>query len=81
MSLAINAGAVQAVLLERWHTVQPGSFSIDSYEFLDGDDDRAFVLHGGGRSGVCASGFEFQKTDNIWIAGPLTAIQAVSYLR
>ena len=39
------------------------------------------TLHGGGQSGVCATGFAFQSDEeNMVIAGPLTAILAVEYL-
>ncbi len=35
------------------------------------------ILHGGGQSGVCATGFVFTTPEGNHIAGPLTAIQAV----
>jgi hypothetical protein len=92
MSLAINAAKVTAVLLAgRWYAVKPGSFDLDSYEFLDGPTSgHHMVLHGGGRSGVCATGFCFVqiREDPVTgetaavdgtVAGPLTAVQAVRY--
>src|SRR5690606_14578913 len=76
-----------------WYTVKPGSFYTDSYEFgyYVPDDDypdgmRYFCDHGGGQSGVCATGFAFTEVKRYpsWytenqIFGPLTSIQAVRY--
>lgn len=74
MSLYIDPRAITEVLLaDGWHTVQPKTFDLDSYEF--GYED--FCLHGGGNSGVCATGFEFVDDTGHIINGPLTAILAV----
>lgn len=77
MSLAIQTADITAVLLtDGWHPVTPGTFDLDSYEYLEDDQ----LLHGGGHSGVCATGFTFQAEDtNQRITGPLTAIQAVRH--
>ena len=82
MSLAINAEKVFAVLLgDDWYDVVAGSFYLDSYEFVEDDSDDAYVLHPGGRSGVCATGFSFKSRadKSFTTTGPLTAIQAVRY--
>jgi len=74
MSLAIDTDKViEALLADGWHPVFGKSFDIDSYEYLWGDR----LVHEGGQSGVCASGFTFKTTPNIRISGPLTALQAV----
>jgi hypothetical protein len=95
MSLAINIDAVSAVLLaDGWHQVADASFLVDSYEYIDpayANDERGLV-HGGGQSGVCASGFGFYEDldenagnayrgDLVRVAGPLTAILAVQERR
>jgi len=95
MSLAIDITKVHRVLLmDGWHHVWNKTFQLDSYEFLQFPDSdknihNTTVLHGGGASGVCATGFTFmcriespnpphQKDPRIiWMYGPLTAIQAV----
>lgn len=81
MSLAIDVDRITAVLLpDGWHTVADQSFTIDAYEYLwnpPGTRHDPDVLHGGGQSGVCASGFAFRSPDESTIAGPLTAIAAV----
>ncbi len=75
MSLAIDPEKVVEVLLaDGWHRVL--EFHVDAYEFVDGDD---FVLHGGGRGGICSAGFSFRESDETWISGPLTALQAVRH--
>jgi len=43
--------------------------------------DGMDLLHGGGHSGICATGFEFKTTGGEHIAGPLSAIQAVRQTR
>lgn len=80
MSLAIDPAEVREVLLVdgHWHCVVAGSFTLDAYEFVDGE----FVLHGGGASGVCATGFMFVDRhaavrDEVIIVGPLSAIVAL----
>jgi hypothetical protein len=103
VSLFIDPKNVTAVLLsDGWHEVQPpGSFDLDSYEFgytYDSDDgwypseSKTVVLHGGGNSGVCATGFTFSTVVGgtpgvkegtvvggtpVRMYGPLTAVLAV----
>lgn len=79
MSLYINAEQVTSVLLnDGWHEVKSGSFYLDSYEFAEDHTAGGLLLHGGGNSGVCATGFSFDTAaSNFRIAGPLTAIHAV----
>ena len=73
VSLNINVDKVQAVLLaDGWHEVVGKSFDLDAYEFHDND----VVVHGGGQSGVCATGFRFKTKDGV-LTGPLTAVLAV----
>lgn len=75
MSLAINTNDVAAVLLaDGWHVVLDHSFDLDAYEFVWEDQ----VVHPGGNSDVCATGFTFQTVGRRMF-GPLTAILAVSY--
>lgn len=74
MSLAIDTNRVTRVLLaDGWHQVADQSFDIDAYEYVWDDE----LIHGGGNSGVCASGFAFHTTSGTYIAGPLTAILAI----
>jgi hypothetical protein len=93
VSLAINPDHVTEVLLaDGWHQVDDmapdrSSFDLDSYEYElpHPDDNReGLVLHGGGQSGICATGFTF--TEPVYedgechlcqITGPLTSILAV----
>jgi hypothetical protein len=84
MSLAIDVDHITAVLLsDGWHDVVAKSFTTDSYEYLwypsAGSKHDFQLLHGGGASGVCATGFEFKTADGDRMAGPLTAIQAVRH--
>ncbi|MGV8967202.1 MAG: hypothetical protein ACOH2F_13075 [Cellulomonas sp.] len=89
MSLHINPDEVAGVLLaDHWHQVLPGTFDLDSYEYVTEDGD---ILHGGGNSGVCSTGFSFVEVHRATgddesyegpsfhsrIYGPLTAIIAV----
>lgn len=81
MSLEIQIGQIRAVLIaDGWHEIVPGSFDLDSYEFLDGAD----LVHGGGASGVCSTGFSYVAQSpsgtpgTSRICGPLTAILAVA---
>jgi len=79
VSLAIDANAVTAVLLaDGWHVTDTNSFDLDSFEFIDGNDQD--TLHAGGDSGVCATGFAFSE-DGQRVAGPLTSVIAVRYDR
>jgi hypothetical protein len=82
MSIAIEIDGVKQVLLsDGWHIVGENeegdsTFALDAYEYLWGEQ----VVHGGGSSGVCSTGFVFfdDSTQN-WVAGPLTAVLAVRY--
>lgn len=85
MSLQINNPKVTRVLLaDGWHECT--GFGLDAYEFGSyyRDSDNASGLgydciHGGGQSGVCATGYAFtDKATGETIAGPLTAILAVA---
>lgn len=91
MSLAIDVDKVKAVLLaDGWHEVQNDSFALDSYEYLWSGrhgwtvadayehDREPMIMHGGGASDVCATGFTFQNGADR-LGGPLTAILAVRY--
>lgn len=86
MSLLIDPNAVTAVLLTNgWHEVGQrdgvSTFNLDAYEFgYIQDDGEITILHGGGRSGVCAAGFQFE-TAGEYVSGPLTAIFAVRHKR
>lgn len=75
MSLFIDTNTIRAVLLgDQWHDVKGGTFDVDSYEFQQDET----LVHGGGRSDVCATGFTFLTDSGARMWGPLTAIQAVS---
>jgi hypothetical protein len=76
MSLAIDVDKVAAVLLAGdWYEVVEASFSLDAYEFIWGEQ----LLHGGGRAGICSTGFSFKISGGALIAGPLDQITAVRY--
>ncbi len=87
MSLAIDVEFVSEVLLaDGWHRVEENSFTLDSYEYIwEGQPEKR--LHGGGNSGVCATGFEFLESVDGGLddrtltkaSGPLTAILAVRH--
>ncbi len=82
MSLAIEVDDVTDVLLDQWYEVFDGSFALDSYEFIWGEhsDGKVNLMHAGGASGVCATGFYFKTPSEngpVAMAGPLTAIKAV----
>lgn len=81
MSLSIDPDTITEVLLaDGWHAVHGESFYLDAYEYVD---DTSYILHGGGDSGICSTGFAFTETlfnlggTRIQIAGPLTSILAV----
>jgi hypothetical protein len=82
MSLAIDPDSVTHVLLadsEGWHEVDHGTFDLDAYEYViahEGPLESGDILHGGGQSGVCATGFTF-RSGMYRVSGPLTAIVAV----
>ena len=88
MSLSIDTNAVTRVLLaDGWHDVANESFDLDAYEFMWSGDDlrlsempsdrRVQIVHRGGQSGVCDTGFSFRQADGSTISGPLTAVLAV----
>ncbi len=83
MSLSLDVDKVTAVLLvDGWHEVAEDSFGLDSYEYLWwppglADGKEPHVLHGGGRAGICSTGFQFKSDAGDAISGPLSAIQAV----
>lgn len=83
MSLAIDPEDVTHVLLpDGWHHVQPGTFILDSFEFVDGADDSVGgILLGGGREPlVAALGYEFQErgaSEGTTLAGPINRLYAV----
>lgn len=89
MSLAIDVDTVIRVLLpDGWHDVANASFDLDAYEYLwsgqsgvsiaDAQHD-ALVLHGGGQSGISATGFSFtDAATRQRMYGPLTAVLAVA---
>ena len=89
MSLAIDVDQVTEVLLaDGWHYVFDQSFTLDAYEFFDQyARETDTTLHGGGQSGVCATGFQFKSYEGLagsnrdgnveFMSGPLTAILAV----
>jgi hypothetical protein len=79
VSLHIEPTDVRAVLLaDGWHEVEPESFYLDSYEYVYEDDHGELdIAHGGGQSGVCATGFAFKSPEQLRTCGPLTAILAV----
>lgn len=72
MSLAIDIDQVTQVLLaDGWHQVREDSFYLDSYEYLwnhEGHNSPELV-HGGGNSGICATGFGFKTSDKRWVFG------------
>ena len=98
MSLHIDIDQVHRVLLsDGWHEVLNDSFILDSYEYIWLPEDATNsldteVVHDGGRSGICATGFRFIEAfrmsdawndpgppSPVFLAGPLTAIKAVEY--
>lgn len=89
MSLAIDVNKVVMVqLADGWHPVIGNSFEFDAYEYgYYAENDSWQILHGGGRNGICATGFRFKTTLNIaleqypffWMCGPLTSIVAVAH--
>ena len=77
VSLDIDIEDVAEVLLaDGWHVVHGKSFELDAFDFtLAGRR-----VHGGGDSGVCATGFSFvTDQEGSRIAGPLTSILALRH--
>ena len=85
MSLAINLDHVTAVLLaDGWHTVVDKSFVLDSYEFITETAEQRRkgdfkLVHGGGDSGICATGFACKTEVGDHLAGPLPSVLAVRF--
>ena len=82
MSLYINPDKVSSVLLsDGWHDIKPESFFLDAYEYVYPRNQHGDlqIAHGGGNSGICATGFAFTELDDEKVSGPLTAIEAVRY--
>lgn len=80
MSLAIDVAQVRSVLLvDGWHAVADGSFTIDAYEYVawDAPGIENPVSLAAGDSGLCDAGFAFDTDDGERIAGPLTSVLAV----
>jgi hypothetical protein len=85
MSLRIDPNKIFGALIAgEWISVDEGTFDIDAYEYIESGDD-GLVIHGGGQSDVCATGFTFRTTtaagQSCDVHGPLTAIQAVKTRR
>lgn len=82
MSLAIDVTRVVSVLLaDGWHEVKKGTFVLDAYEYGVSTEEGFDLLHGGGRAGVCSTGFQFVTSQDdrlVEMSGPLTAILAVA---
>jgi hypothetical protein len=83
MSLSLDVDHVTKVLLsDGWHNVHDKSFTLDSYEYIwfpnqeKRDRGEPMIMHAGGRSGVCATGFQM-RCEHGEVAGPLTSILAV----
>ncbi len=93
MSLAIDPATVTHVLLaDGWHRIEDESFCLDAYEYVEGDLDSLVLIHGGGASGVCTTGFRFLEDldgnagtahvgDHQCVSGPLTSVLAVTERR
>jgi hypothetical protein len=58
MTLGIQVNEIKHVLLaDRWHEVEPESFALDSYEFMDGEQA---VARGDGQL-ITSVGFMFRE--------------------
>jgi hypothetical protein len=79
VTLAIKVHAVTDVLLDdSWHSVADQSFTLDLYEFHDGDAPDARVLLPHGEYGLCSAGFRFSEGPlRGLVSGPLSAVLAV----
>lgn len=82
MSLEIYVYKVRAVLLvDGWHTVLDGTFTIDTYDYYDHIDGERRGLAPPRQHPPDVLGYAF-KTGSVdrsahWIKGPLAAVQAV----
>jgi len=77
VSLAIDIDKVEGVLLaDGWHDVDGASFTVDVYEFVQGEQ----LLVGGGQvAGVPSTGATWRERNGDVLACPLTAILAVRW--
>ena len=80
MSLAIQVDEVQEVLLSdgKWYVVKDKTFTLDAYEFYHGPE---VLLGGGSVQGVPSTGARWNGKNGRLFSCPLTAIQAVKYVR
>ena len=79
MSLAIDTNSISEVLLNcGWIKIQLGSFDLDSFEFVE--NNPFYLVHGGGASDICATGFIFTDLKGARVYGPMTSILAVKRL-
>jgi hypothetical protein len=76
-SLDIDIEDVLEVLFaDGWHVVHGESFELGAFDFTH----RGRRVHGGGDSGVCATGFSFvTDQEGSRLAGPLTSILALRH--
>jgi hypothetical protein len=79
MSLAIQVARVVRVKIgSQWYMVEPGSFNLDAYEFVEGEA-TVQTVHNGGAGSIYYPGFVFTDHDTgLEMYGPLTAIDAVA---
>ena len=77
VSLDIDIEDVLEVLLaDGWHVVHGESFELGAFDFTH----KGRRVHGGGDSGVCATGFSFvTDQEGSRLAGPLTSILALRH--
>lgn len=83
MSLAIQRGAIEAVLIAgEWHPVKKGSFWWDAFEVIEGDPaSDSFTPGVDIAQGAEALGFGFELPDDRGaIFGPWSSIQAIRTL-
>ena len=78
MTLGIQLDEIKQVLLaDRWHEVEGGSFALDTYEFMSG---QQAVARGDGQL-ITLVGFMFREPGGQIVAGPLSSILAVQLPR
>ena len=67
---------LEVLLADGWHVVHGESFELGAYDFTH----KGRRVHGGGDSGVCATGFSFvTDQEGSRLAGPLTSILALRH--
>jgi hypothetical protein len=77
MSLAIDITVISEVLIaNEWISVQPGTFRLDKYEFVQ-EGTTAKVQPGTGNS-MTALGFTF-RSGSANYAGPMASIRAIKF--